>query len=91
MGDSLRVLHVERPVVGERPRGGATFAGTAELLERGAELERVAAAITDPGRVLVVEGEAGIGKSAILRAAAAIARRMGAHVFSARGGLLERG
>jgi predicted ATPase len=60
------------------------------LLERSDELERIAAAIGDPGRVLIVEGEAGIGKSALLEAALEMGRDAGARVFTARGGLLER-
>jgi predicted ATPase len=39
-----------------------------KLLERDLELARVAAALADGARVLVVEGEAGIGKSAVLAA-----------------------
>jgi AAA ATPase domain len=60
------------------------------LLERGDELGRIAAAIADPGRAVVVEGEAGIGKSALLSAGAELAREAGARVFMARGGWLER-
>lgn len=62
-----------------------------ELLERGEELGRIAAAIEDPGRAVVVEGEGGIGRSALLVAAAELARDAGARVFTARGDVLERG
>ena len=55
------------------------------LLERGDELERLAAAIADPGRVVVVEGEAGIGKSALLEAGGGLARDVGARVLRCAG------
>jgi DNA-binding CsgD family transcriptional regulator len=61
-----------------------------ELLEREAELGRIADAIADPGGALLVEGEPGIGKSALVEAGVGIARRGGARVFTARGGVLER-
>ena len=61
-----------------------------ELLEREAELERIATAIAGSSGVVVVEGEPGIGKSALLEAGAGLARDAGARVFTARGGVLER-
>lgn len=73
--------HPRQTISGAMPRG---------LLEREDELRRIAAAIGDPGRVLVVEGEAGIGKSALLEAGAELARDAGARVLTARGGWLER-
>jgi DNA-binding CsgD family transcriptional regulator len=63
---------------------------TRGLLERDDELGRIAAAIADAGRVIVVEGEAGIGKSALLSAGIELGRAAGARVFTARAGLLER-
>jgi tetratricopeptide (TPR) repeat protein len=64
------------------------------LLERErelAELERnVAAAAAGAGRVLVVEGPAGIGKTRLLAEACATARAAGTTVLRARGGVLER-
>jgi len=83
-------VHGELTVARERSNGVSAMGGTRALLERGEELARIAAAIADPGRVLVVEGEAGLGKSAVLDAGADLARAAGARVFIARGGLLER-
>jgi DNA-binding CsgD family transcriptional regulator len=76
---------VARP---EAVRAGLT--PTVELLEREHELRRIADAIAAPGGVLVVEGEAGIGKSALVAAAVEIGRAAGARVLTARGGVLER-
>lgn len=59
-------------------------------MERDVELERVGAAVATFGGVLVIEGEAGIGKSALLRVAVELAREGGARVLGARGGVLER-
>ena len=64
------------------------------LLEREAELGRaealVAAAIAGRGQMLVVEGEAGIGKTTLLDEAVRTARDRGLRVLQARGGELER-
>ena len=60
------------------------------LLERDAELARIAAAVADGSGVLVVEGEAGIGKSALLAAGVELACARGWRAFDARGGVLER-
>lgn len=60
------------------------------MLERGAELSQIAAAVAGGSGVLIVEGEAGIGKSALLAAGVELARAHGSTVFSARGGVLER-
>lgn len=64
------------------------------LLEREAELGRadalVMAAIAGRGQMLVVEGEAGIGKTALLDEAVRAARDRGLRVLHARGGELER-
>lgn len=63
------------------------------LLERCAELDRVASAVGDArggsGRLVVVEGEAGIGKTALLGAARAMAQQAGLAVYGARGSELE--
>jgi DNA-binding CsgD family transcriptional regulator len=61
-----------------------------ELLERERELRRIADAVAASSGVLVVEGDPGIGKSALLEAAVGIGRAAGAQVFTARGGVLER-
>ncbi|WP_219416755.1 AAA family ATPase, partial [Pseudonocardia nigra] len=64
------------------------------LLDRDAELAAVeqalASAVSGRGALLLVEGEAGIGKTRLLRAAAALAVERGLRVLSARGGELER-
>lgn len=66
----------------------------AVLLERGLELERIEAAlgraIEREGSVVVVEGEPGIGKTALLGETAALARAHGFRVLSARASELER-
>ena len=65
-----------------------------ELLERDAELaradEHLANAKAGSGRVLVIEGPAGIGKTALLQEVAARASDRGLLVLRARGGELER-
>jgi len=64
------------------------------LVERGRELEALAglldAARGGDGRGLLLEGPAGIGKSALVAAACERARNAGMLVLSARGGELER-
>jgi len=66
-----------------------------ELLEREGEVARlqtlIDAAAAGEGRVVLVEGDAGIGKSAILRKARGLAGAAGLTVLLARGGELERG
>jgi DNA-binding CsgD family transcriptional regulator len=63
------------------------------LLERDAELEAVRAAVASArggaGRLEVVEGPAGIGKSRVLREALSIAESAGALALFARGSELE--
>jgi DNA-binding CsgD family transcriptional regulator len=63
------------------------------LVEREPELARIESALEgafrDVGGALIVEGEAGIGKSALVRAAAELARARGAKVLAARGTELE--
>ncbi len=64
------------------------------LLEREQELTTLTAALTaaadGTGRLLVVEGEPGIGKTELLRAARELGRRRGMRVLAARGLELER-
>ncbi len=66
----------------------------ADLLEREAELEAVQEALDGArgglGRLLVIEGPAGAGKSRLLAAARARARAAGMRVLSGRGAELER-
>ncbi len=65
-----------------------------ELLERGAELDVIRTSAEDAargrGRVLVVEGAAGIGKTALVGAARDLARKAGLVAFGARATELER-
>ena len=72
---------------------GAAGAG-ADVLERDAELARIEAAVARAqgghGSLLVVEGPAGIGKSALIGAARALSDAAGARTLRARGGELER-
>lgn len=63
------------------------------LLERDVELAAIRAAVADVrtgnGRLLVIEGEAGIGKTTLLRAAVDAARRAGLPVVRATASELE--
>jgi DNA-binding CsgD family transcriptional regulator/tetratricopeptide (TPR) repeat protein len=64
------------------------------LLERSAELARMEAALGEArlgrGRFVVIEGPAGIGKTAVLAAARAAAAESGMRVLRSRGTELER-
>src|SRR5438270_13097463 len=66
----------------------------APLLEREAELDELQAALEDArggaGRLVVVEGAAGIGKTRLLAAARETAGRTGMRALQARGSELER-
>jgi predicted ATPase len=68
-------------------------AGVARLLERDAELERIGRMFdrlaSGVGSAVVVEGPAGIGKSAVLAAAGADAEARGFGVLRARGSEFE--
>jgi predicted ATPase/DNA-binding CsgD family transcriptional regulator len=74
---------------------GVHRVGTRPLIGRDGELERFAAALASAregtGVALVVEGDAGIGKTALLEAAQAHARASGMVVLTARGIELESG
>ncbi|MBI5104389.1 MAG: AAA family ATPase, partial [Solirubrobacterales bacterium] len=63
------------------------------LLDRDEERQALARGVEDAraggGRLVVVEGAAGAGKSALLAHAGAVARQAGMRVLRARGGLLE--
>jgi DNA-binding CsgD family transcriptional regulator len=67
----------------------------AGLFDRDPELSAVGAlldhAVSGAGGLLLVEGEAGIGKTGILRAASTLARASGLRVLRARGSELESG
>jgi DNA-binding CsgD family transcriptional regulator len=64
------------------------------VLEREREFrtieDAIAAAQNGSGAAIVIEGEAGIGKSTLVRHAIDVARRRGMHVLQAQGGELER-
>ena len=65
-----------------------------QLLERGQELARIDSVLAEArggsGRVVVIEGPAGIGKTAFLTAARSVAAENGMRVLRARGAELER-
>ena len=67
---------------------------TARLLERSEELARIESALAEArsgrGTFVVLEGPAGIGKTALLAAARTAAAESGMHVLRARGTELER-
>jgi DNA-binding CsgD family transcriptional regulator len=69
-------------------------AATGPLLERNEELARIESALaearTERGRFLVIEGPAGIGKTALLAAARTAASEGGMRVLRSRGTELER-
>src|SRR6266545_487816 len=69
-------------------------AATGPLLERDEELTRIESALaearTGRGRFLVIEGPAGMGKSALLAAARTAASEGGMRVLRSRGTELER-
>jgi DNA-binding CsgD family transcriptional regulator/uncharacterized protein YfiM (DUF2279 family) len=73
---------------------GNVFAGPGPLLERHQELERIGAALTEAstghGTFVVIEGQAGIGKTALLAATRAMAAEKGMRVLRSRGTELER-
>src|SRR4051794_19671475 len=68
--------------------------GTAALLERDAELEQLGALLADAsegrGRLVLVEGAPGIGKTRLLDAARAQARALAVTTLSARASELDR-
>src|SRR3954470_17148964 len=68
--------------------------GTLGLLEREAEMAQLRAVLdgvrAGMGRLVAVQGEAGIGKTALLTATARLAVRSGISVLRARGSELER-
>src|SRR5436305_3337585 len=76
-----------------RSRDATRVAVQASLLEREEEVAAIEAAVdavtAGSGRVIVVEGHAGIGKTELLRLAQRLARATGVRVLSARGGPLE--
>jgi len=70
-----------------------SFLAHPDLLERDAELAVVRGlidAIADGGRLLAIEGPPGIGKTALIAEAKALAQEAGVQVLGARGSELER-
>jgi predicted ATPase len=69
-------------------------AATARLLERSEELARIESALAEArsgrGTFVVLEGPAGIGKTALLAAARTAAAESGMRVLRSRGTELER-
>ncbi|HEX6129450.1 MAG TPA: AAA family ATPase [Candidatus Limnocylindria bacterium] len=64
-------------------------ASSSRLVGRGSELDRLRRLLegmekTSTGRMVLVHGEAGVGKSRLVREAAVVARRAGVSVFSGR-------
>ncbi|HEX3956446.1 MAG TPA: AAA family ATPase [Trebonia sp.] len=87
---------MERRHAGEEPEtdGARASAGREAVYEREAELAELSAALTaaraGAGRLVVIEGPAGIGKSRLLAEARAMARARGMAVLAARAIELER-
>jgi DNA-binding CsgD family transcriptional regulator len=73
----------------------SAIAASLTLFDRDAELEHLSVAMSRAeeraGAVILVEGEAGIGKSALLAAAGVLGEERGMRVLSGRGGELESG
>ena len=72
----------------------AATPGTHELLEREAELDGMRSLITraagGAGGLVVVEGQAGVGKTALLRSVGALGEAAGLRVLRSRGAELDR-
>ena len=87
---------MERRHAGDEPETDGAKAGTGReaIYEREAELAKLSAALTaaraGAGRLVVIEGPAGIGKSRLLAEARAMAGTRGMAVLAARGIELER-
>ena len=87
---------MERRHAGEEPEtdGARASAGREAIYEREAELATLSSALTaaraGAGRLVVIEGPAGIGKSRLLAEARAMAKTRGMAVLAARGIELER-
>ena len=87
----MPTLQVARHVCDEQAMHHQVGVG---LLERGAELARIEQAIASlsrgHGRVLIIQGAAGIGKSSLLRTACEQATAQGVQTLTARASELER-
>jgi DNA-binding CsgD family transcriptional regulator len=75
-------------------RAAHAYSRASPLLERRQELARIESALADAhagsGRLVVIEGPAGIGKTALLGSARTVAAASGMRVLRARGAELER-
>src|SRR5512133_3493279 len=95
-GDSHRGNPPDFPIrrAGVGLRKMKVAAPTGALLERSDELARIESALADArtgrGRFVVVEGPAGIGKTALLAAARTAAAEGGMRLLRSRGTELER-
>lgn len=69
-------------MAGSLGQGAATAVGTFRYVGRGRELELLTAALRDPPAVVLIEGEAGIGKSRLVGEAAAALRAEGRPVLT---------
>jgi class 3 adenylate cyclase/DNA-binding CsgD family transcriptional regulator len=82
------------PLGARRPAAAAPAPEGPTLLEREGELAALHAyvdsAASGSGRLIAIEGRAGIGKTRLLREARAIAGQAGLQVLTARGGELEQ-
>jgi predicted ATPase len=81
------------PVRAASPRPLST-ADTGDLVDRDPELDELSAAVDQAragrGRLVLIEGPAGIGKSRLLTEARQIAARLDLRVLTARGSQLEK-
>src|SRR5262245_8711501 len=90
--------HLAQPVsfrtMGVRVKQMNPAAVTGQLLERGEELARIESALSEAragrGTFVVIEGPAGIGKTALLATARTAAKSEGMRVLRSRGAELER-
>src|SRR5204863_683243 len=95
IGRDTVTLQLQDATTRPAARTASSPAGVGELLERSGELTRIEAALAEAragrGTFVVVEGPAGIGKTALIAAARAAATERGVRVLRSRGTELERG
>jgi len=92
-GLALAARGFPRRVSGRRLNGMSELVGSKQLLERDEQLARIEAALADArtgrGRFVVVEGPAGIGKTALLAEARTAAAEGGMRVLRSRATAME--